>query len=67
MVTGFDFAVLKARLKYDIDGEISVNTKHYIINREDCADDIEYLKEAEKRFAEYIKADNRPALVLPQI
>lgn len=67
MVTGFDFAVLKARLKYDIDGEISVSTKHYIVNREDCADDIEYLKEAEKRFVEYIKADNRPALVLPQI
>ena len=67
MVTGFDYAVLKARLKYDIDGEISVNTKHYIINREDCNDDIEYLKEAEKRFVEYIKADNRPALVLPQI
>jgi putative phage-type endonuclease len=67
MVTGFDFAVLKARLKYDIDGEISVSTKHYIINREDCADDIEYLKETEKRFVEYIKADERPALVLPQI
>jgi putative phage-type endonuclease len=67
MVTGFDFAVLKARLKYDIDGEISVSTKHYIINREDCADHIEYLKETEKRFVEYIKADERPALVLPQI
>lgn len=67
MVTGFDYAVLKARLKYDIDGEISVSTKHYIINREDCADDIEYLKETEKRFVEYIKADERPALVLPQI
>lgn len=67
MVTGFDFAVLKARLKYDIDGEISVSTKHYIINREDCTDDIEYLREAEKRFVEYIKADECPALVLPQI
>lgn len=67
MVTGFDYAVLKARLKYDIDGEISVSTKHYIINREDCADDIKYLEESEKRFVEYIKADECPALVLPQI
>lgn len=67
MVTEFDFVILKAQLRYDYDGEIFHNTKHYRIEREEVQDDIEYLAKAEKQFAEYLRCDTRPPLVLPEI
>lgn len=67
MVTGFDFAVLKAQLKYDYDGDIMLNTRHYKIERKEVLEDIEFLKKAEKEFFEYIKNDTQPPLVLPAI
>ena len=66
-VTGADFAVLKAQLKYDYDGEIFLTTKHYTIEREEVTEDIDYLIQAEKTFFEAIKADRRPSLLLPAI
>lgn len=67
MVTGFDFVVLKAQLKYEHDGDIMLNTRHYKIEREEVLEDIEFLKKAEKEFFEYIKNDTQPPLVLPAI
>lgn len=67
MVTEFDFAVLKAQLKYDYDGDIFLNTKHYLIEREEVQEDIEFLEKAERRFFECIKEDRQPNLVLPVI
>lgn len=67
MVTGFDFVVLKAQLKYEYDGDIMLSTRHYKIEREEVLEDIEYLKKAEKEFSEYIKNDMQPPLVLPAI
>lgn len=67
MVTEFDFAVLKAQLKYDYDGDIFLTTKHYLIEREEVQEDIEFLEKAERRFFECIKEDRRPNLVLPVI
>lgn len=67
MVTGFDFAVLKAQLKYDYDGDIMLNTRHYKIERKEVLEDIEFLKKAEKEFFEYIEKDMQPPLVLPVI
>lgn len=64
-VTEFDFAILKAQLKYNYGGKISLSTKHYTIDREEVKDDIEYLMDAEAKFAEYVKADKCPPLVLP--
>lgn len=66
-VTGFDFAILKAQLRYDYDGDIFLNTKHYRIEREEVEEDIAYLMAKEKEFYEHIKNDTRPALVLPGI
>lgn len=66
MVTGFDFAVLKAQLKYDYN-DVMLNTRHYKIEREEVLEDIEFLKKAEKEFFEYIKNDMQPPLVLPVI
>lgn len=67
MVTGFDFVILKAQLKYDYSGDIMLNTRHYKIEREEVLEDIEFLKKAEKEFSEYIKNDIQPPLVLPAI
>lgn len=67
MVTELDFAVLKAQLKYDYDGDIFLTTKHYLIEREEVKEDIEFLEKAERSFFECIKEDRQPNLVLPVI
>ena len=67
MVTGWDFAILKAQLKYDYDGEIFLTTKHYKIERAEVLDDIEYLEEKEKAFFECVRTCRKPNLVLPVI
>lgn len=67
IITEADFAVLKAQLKYDYDGEIFLTTKHYQIERAEVLDDIEYLIDAEKRFYQAIKDDRRPSLLLPDV
>lgn len=67
IVTGFDFAVLKAQLKYEYDGELYLNTKHYRIEREDVLADLEFLLNKEIEFWQYVEAGKMPPLVLPQI
>lgn len=67
MVTGFDFAVLKAQLKFDFGGDILLHTKHYKIERSDALEDIELLKSSEKEFWKYVQSRKRPALLLPKI
>lgn len=67
IVTEFDFAILKAQLKYDYDGNILLHTKHYYIDRSEVEEDIKFLEDSEKRFYEYIKKDIEPPLVLPNI
>ena len=63
-VTGFEFAVLKAQLKYDYDGDIFLTTKHYYIDRADVQDDIDYLMQRGESFAEYVRARKEPPLVI---
>ena len=68
MVTEFDFAIVKAQLKYDFDGEmLYVATKHYRIDRAEIEDEISFLEEEERKFAQYIKDGIRPSLNLPEI
>ena len=67
MVTEFDFAILKAQLKYDYDGDIFLTTKHYYIEREEVQEDIDCLEKAERDFFKCIKEDRQPNLVLPVI
>lgn len=67
-VTGYSFAILKAQLKYDYDGEIRIETKHYKISRKDVEEDIELLEKKEIEFwNEYVEKDKRPPLLLPEI
>lgn len=67
MVTEFDFAVLKAQLKYDFSGEIYLQTRHYLIERSEVQEDIDYLMQKEAEFWEYVKSDKVPPLELPEI
>lgn len=67
LITGFGFAVLKGQLKFDIDGEMWLQTKHYKIERSEVQEDIEFLKEKEFEFWQHIKQDKPPALILPSL
>lgn len=68
MVTEFDFAILKAQLKYELpDEELYIQTKHYRIERTAVQEDIDYLIEKEREFAEILKTSTPPARILPEI
>lgn len=68
MVTGFEFAILKAQLKTEWPGQLpSLRTEHYLIERSEVERDIDYLREAEERFWSYVEKDKRPPLILPEI
>lgn len=67
MVTGWDFAILKAQLKFDYSGDISCQIRHYKIERSDVEDDIAFLAEAEKEFWKLVKLKKKPDLILPEI
>lgn len=67
LVTGAEFAMLKARLKNEWGSEISITEKHYRFERSDHTSDLEYLLHAELEFWEYVLSDTRPNLILPEI
>ena len=67
MVTEFDFAVLKAQLKTVFDGIPYLQTKHYIIERSDVEEDIEFLAQEEKTFWYHVEDGTKPDLILPNI
>ena len=63
-VSGFDFAILKAQLKYDYAGDVFLTTKHYHMDRAEVQEDIDYLMQRGEAFAEYIKKGKEPPLVI---
>lgn len=67
LVTEFDFAILKAQLKYRHNDDMWLVTKHYHIERSEVEEDIKYLAEKEKEFWGYIERNERPPLILPEI
>lgn len=67
MVTEFDFAVLKAQLKFDYNGEIVLHTRHYKVERSEVEADIEYLQNSEKTFWKQVQEGKCPDLKLPEI
>ena len=67
-VTGYSFVILKAQLRYDYDGEIKLDTRHYKIIRDEVAEDLKVLEEKEVEFwTKYVEKDVRPPLILPAI
>ena len=67
LVTGYDFAILKAQLKTDWQGEIRLTTRHYKFERSDHIDDLKALLHAELRFWAHVEKKERPPLALPPI
>lgn len=67
MVTEFEFAVLKAQLRYNYNNDVFLHTRHYKIEKSDVIEDISLLQKKESEFWQYVKEDKRPPLVLPQI
>lgn len=67
MVTEFDFAILKAQLKSEFNGDIYLQTKHYKIERSEVEADIEFLESSERRFWQAVQDMKCPALLLPEI
>lgn len=63
-VTEFDFAILKAQLKYDYAGDVFLTTKHYHMDRAEVQEDIDYLMQRGESFAEYVRAQKEPPLVI---
>lgn len=65
-VTGASYAYLSAQLKYEIDGEeIETKTKRYVLQRTpEVLEQIAYLMDKERDFANYIATDIEPPLIL---
>ena len=67
VATGWNFAVLKAYIRYYKDGELRVSIRHYRIDRKDKEAEMQYLIECESKFWASVKSKTRPALLLPEI
>ena len=65
--TGWDFVILKAYIRYYVDGEVRVSIRHYRINRKDVQSDINYLIACETAFWNKVQSNEMPALILPAI
>lgn len=65
--TGWNFAYLKAYIRYYVDGEVRVTIRHYRIDRKDVEADIEWLIQEESKFWDAVKTDRRPPMKLPEI
>ena len=48
MSTGYDFAILKAQIKYCKGGTPALSTRHYTIERTEAQEDMEWLAEQEQ-------------------
>lgn len=66
-VTDAEFAVVVAQLKYPAADTPYKKTLYIHVERAEVEDDVETLMQAEKIFAECIKDDKAPALVLPKV
>ena len=67
LVTGADFAIIKARLRSEWDETITIQERHYRFERADHENDIAYLLEREHDFWRHVETDTKPALILPEI
>ncbi len=67
LVTGYEYAILKAQLKTDWQGDIRLTTRHYTFERQAHIDDLKALLRAEIRFWSHVESKTRPPLKLPPI
>lgn len=67
LATGWDFAKLKAQLRFEVESEWKAVTNHYHIERIDITADLDYLLEQELKFWWHVENDKQPGLLLPAI
>lgn len=67
LATGWDFAVLKARIRYYKDGELRIAERQYRIEREEVQADMDYILEKETEFWKCVQERKCPPLILPEI
>lgn len=67
IVTGYDFAVLRAHLRSDWGDDRRTTVKHYFIERSDVEEDINLLREEEAKFWDYVVSGRKPPVVLPPL
>lgn len=64
-VTGWDYVDLRANLKYDFpDSELYISTRDYHIERSEVEEDIEMVMEKAAVFAEALRKNKEPSLLL---
>lgn len=63
-VTEFEFAVLRARLRYEYPGNKFITERDYYIERSDCEEDIATVMESEAVFSEQLKSGKEPPRIL---
>lgn len=61
--TGWDFAILRAYIRYYKGGEFRAAVRDYRIERKDVSEDIAVLCDAESRFMECVKLGKPPAVI----
>lgn len=66
IVTGFDFVVVKAQLKWVFpDGNVLLKTNHYHIERNEVLEDLAYIRDGVSRFwNDYFLKDIEPPLII---
>ena len=67
LVTGYEFAVLRAHLISRWGEDIRTTVKHYFIERAEVEDDLRMLLREEERFWGYVESGRKPPLILPEI
>lgn len=67
MVTGWDFVILKALLRYQFSDGLTQSVRHYHFDRAEVETDIGYLATRGKEFYGNIVSKKEPALILPEI
>lgn len=65
--TGWDFAILKAYIRYYRDNELRVAIRHFRVERDEEKNDMDYLIEKEQAFWKCVETNTKPALILPEI
>lgn len=66
-VTERSFWVLKVQMKLEWIAPLEMVTRQYVFRSDECAEDMDYLKNAELEFWSGVQRNIKPARILPQI
>lgn len=67
IATGWDFAILRAYIRYFKDNSPRATVREYRIERAEVKEDMQFLIEKETEFYKNITDDTEPAQILPEI